>query len=40
MKNKQTDPVCPILGKVIKIYGNAVTVPFDDGRVFVCNVPF
>jgi hypothetical protein len=34
MKNKRTDPLCPIPGKVINIRGNAVTARFDDGKVF------
>jgi hypothetical protein len=34
MKNKRTDPLSPITGKVIKIRGNAVTARFDDENVF------
>ena len=34
MKNKRTDPLSPIPGKVINIRGNAVTARFDDGKVF------
>ena len=35
MKNKRTDTLSPIPGKVIKIHGNALTARFDDGKVFV-----
>ena len=34
MKNKRTDSLNPIFGKVIKIWGNAVTARFDDGKIF------
>jgi hypothetical protein len=34
MKNKRTNPLSPIPGKVINICGNAVTARFDDGKVF------
>ncbi|CAB4010567.1 Hypothetical predicted protein [Paramuricea clavata] len=34
MKNKRTDPLSPIPGKVINIRENAVTARFDDGKVF------
>ena len=34
MKDKRTDPLNPIFGKVIEIWGNAVTARFDDGKVF------
>ena len=34
MKNKRTDSLNPIFGKVIEIWGNAVTARFDDGKVF------
>ena len=34
MKNKWTDPLNPIFGKVIDIWGNAVAARFDDGKVF------
>ena len=34
MRNKRTDPLNPICGKVIEIWGNAVTARFDDGKVF------
>ncbi|CAB4026926.1 PREDICTED: uncharacterized protein K02A2.6-like [Paramuricea clavata] len=34
MKNKRTDPLSRIPGKVINIRGNDVTARFDDGKVF------
>ena len=34
MKNRRTDPLSPIPGRVIEIRGNAVTARFDDGKVF------
>ena len=34
MKNKRTNPLNPIFGKVIDIWGNAVAARFDDGKVF------
>ena len=33
MKNRRTDPLSPIPGRVIKICGNAVTARFDNGKV-------
>ena len=35
MKNKRTDPLSPIPGRVTQIRGNGVTARFDDGKVFV-----